>query len=113
MPGYYAPCPEFDACNRLIQEYFQTGQYERCFQGHLALAEQGYPLAECQVGYFYHEGLGVERDLEKSLYWTRRAAEHGDQDAQRNMADWFDWTGFASKKEELSCKQGKAKHGEN
>ena len=101
MAGYYAPCPEFDECNRLIREYFQTGQYERCFQGHLALAEQGYPLAECQVGYFYYEGLGVEQDLEKSLYWTRRAAEHGDRDAQRNMADWFDWTDSAGKKEEL------------
>ena len=74
MVGYYAPCPEFDACNRLIQEYFQTGQYAQCFQGHLALAERGYPLAECQVGYFYYEGLGVERDLEKSFQWTRRAA---------------------------------------
>lgn len=29
------------------------------------MAEQGYPLAECQIGYFYYEGLGVEKDLEK------------------------------------------------
>lgn len=93
MAGYYAPCPEFDECNRLIQKYYLTGQYEACFRGHLALAERGYPLAECQVGYFYHEGLGVERDLEKSLYWTRRAAEHGDRDAQNNLADCFYWPG--------------------
>ena len=35
-----------------------------------------YPLAECQIGYFYYDGLGVEKDLEKALYWTRRAAEY-------------------------------------
>ena len=50
---------------------------------------RGYPLAECQIGYFYYEGLGVEKDLEKALYWTRRAAEHGDRDGQYNLAEFL------------------------
>lgn len=54
----------------------------------MALAEQGYPLAECQIGYFYYDGLGVEKDLEKVVYWRRRAADHGDRDGQCNLA-WF------------------------
>lgn len=62
---YYKPCRELDICNELIEKYFNTQQYEKCFEGHLALAEQGYPLAECQIGYFYYDGLGVEKDLEK------------------------------------------------
>ena len=70
--GYYQPCPEFDECNRLINEYFETKQYEKCFQGHLPLAEKGYPLAECQVGYFYYDGLGVEKNAEKAFYWVMR-----------------------------------------
>ncbi len=86
--NYYKPCREFDICNDLIEKYFNTQQYEKCFEGHLVLAEQGYPLAECQIGYFYHEGLGVEKDSEKALYWTRRAADHNDRDAQFNLA-WF------------------------
>ena len=86
--GYYKQCPEYEECNRLITVYFNAKQYEKCFQGHLALAEQGYPLAECQVGYFYYEGLGVEKDLAKALYWTKQAAEHGDRDGQYNLA-WF------------------------
>lgn len=68
--SYYKPCRELDACNELIEKYFITGRCEKCFEGHLALAEQGYPLAECQVGYFYCEGLGVKRDLEQALFWT-------------------------------------------
>ena len=87
--NYYKPCKEFDECNRLIDNYFSNGRYQECFEGHLRLAEQGYPLAECQVGYFYYEGLGVEKDLEKAFYWTRRAAEHGDWDAQYNLAEDF------------------------
>lgn len=85
---YYKPSKELDICNELIEKYFNTKQYKKCFEGHLALAEQGYPLAECQVGYFYYDGLGVEKDLEKAVYWTRRAADHGDRDGQCNLA-WF------------------------
>lgn len=72
--SYYAPCPQLDRCNELIETYFETQQDEECFAGHLALAEEGYPLAECQVGYFYLEGLGVEKDAECALFWTRRRA---------------------------------------
>ena len=86
--SYYKPCPELDVCNDLITRYFEKGDYVPCFAGHLALAEKGYPLAECQVGYFYHEGLGVEPDGAKALYWTQRAADHGDRDGQCNLA-WF------------------------
>lgn len=85
---YYKPCKEYDECNLLIEKYFNTKQYEKCFEGHLVLAESGYPLAECQVGYFYYEGLGVEKDLSKAFYWTEKAAEHGDRDGQCNLA-WF------------------------
>ena len=88
--GYYQPCPELDECNRLIDEYFNTKQYEKCFQGHLPLAEKGYPLAECQVGYFYYDGLGVEKDLVKAFYWTRRLAQHGDRDGQFNLACFYE-----------------------
>ena len=86
--SYYKPCRELDICNELIEKYFNTQQYEKCFEGHLILAEQGYPLAECQIGYFYYDGLGVEKDLEKAVWWTRRAADHGDRDGQCNLA-WF------------------------
>ena len=92
---YYKPCKEYDECNRLIEEYFNTKQYEKCFEGHLVLAEGGYPLAECQVGYFYYEGLGTEKDLAKAIYWTQRAAEHGDRDGQFNLA-WFSEEGIGT-----------------
>ena len=90
---YYKPCRELEICNELIETYFNTQKYEQCFEGHLALAEQGYPLAECQVGYFYYEGLGVEKDLDKAVWWTRRAADHGDRDGQCNLA-WFNEDGI-------------------
>lgn len=88
MSDYYKPCEELSICNDLISRYFEKGEYALCFKGHMELAEKGYPLAECQVGYFYHEGLGVTPDPERALYWTQRAADHGDRDGQCNLA-WF------------------------
>lgn len=89
MPAaYYKPCRELDLCNELIEKYFHTQQYEKCFAGHLALAEQGYPLVECQSGTFFMRVLASKKDLTKAAYWTRRAADHGDRDGQCNLA-WF------------------------
>ena len=99
MPdSYYKPCDQLTRCNELIEKYYLTGQYEKCFEGHLELAEQGYPLAECQVGWFYFEGLGVKKDVEKAFFWTRRAAEHSDRDAQYNLADLFYAEGIGTDK---------------
>jgi TPR repeat protein len=88
--SYYKSCHELDVCNDLIKRYWDTQEYDKCFKGHLALAEKGYPLAECQVGYFYLEGLGIEKDFERAFYWTHRAAEHGDRDAQYNLASFYE-----------------------
>ena len=95
--SYYKPCPELDRCDELIEKYWDTEEYDKCFAGHLELAEKGYPLAECQVGYFYYRGLGTDKDLEKALYWTTRAAEHGDRDAQYNLATLYE-TGEGTEK---------------
>ena len=86
---YYAPCRELEICDSLFSQYWEAGEYGRIFSGLLPLAEQGYPLAECQVGYFYAQGLGVERDLDRALLWTRRAAEHGDRDGQFNLGCFY------------------------
>lgn len=91
MAGYYKPCRELDICDELIEKYWESEQFEQCFQGHLKLAEEtSYPLAECQVGYFYLEGIGVDKNLERAFYWTERAAEHGDRDAQCNLAEMYE-----------------------
>ena len=34
--------------------------------------------------------ISIEKDLEKALYWTRRAAEHGDRDGQYNLAEFYE-----------------------
>ena len=83
----YEDCPELHRVNELIENHYCKGDFVTCFHGCMELALQGYSLAECQVGYFYWMGQGVARDLGKALYWTLRAARHGDPDAPNNLAE--------------------------
>lgn len=83
---YYKPCKELTECLE-IDRFWNDRQFEKWFQGYLRLAEEtGYPLAECQVGYAYMDGIGTEKDLEKAFYWTALSAKHGDRDGQFNLA---------------------------
>ena len=58
--SYYKPCRELEICDELIETYFNTAQCEKCFEGHLALAEQGYPLTSPVL---YRETEKVLRSL--------------------------------------------------
>ncbi|MDE6656839.1 MAG: sel1 repeat family protein [Anaeroplasmataceae bacterium] len=84
--SYYKPCEELNRCLELDNKYWEKDM-EKWFEGYLAIAkDSNYALAECQVGFAYFEGIGIEKDLEKALYWTTRSAEHGDRDGQFNLA---------------------------
>ncbi len=85
MSGYYRPCKELDECVKL-DAFWETKQFEKWFDGYRRIAEEThYPLAECQLGYCYLEGIGTKKDIERAVFWTLQAAEHGDRDAQYNM----------------------------
>lgn len=86
VSNYYKSCQELTASLEL-DKYWHSKEFSKFFEGYLKIAQEtSYPLAECQVGFCYLEGIGTEKDLEKALYWTKRSAEHGDRDGQCNLA---------------------------
>lgn len=109
---YYKKCEELDTCNALIEQHWEKKEFEQCFNGHLTLAQKGFALAECQTGYFCEEGLGTERDKEQALYWTERAAYHGDRDGQCNLAEFYEDGIFGVEKNEELAKFWYAKAAE-
>jgi RimJ/RimL family protein N-acetyltransferase len=42
------------------------------------------------LGYCYLEGIGTEKDMNKAVKWTVLSAEHGDRDAQYNLASLYE-----------------------
>lgn len=73
---------------RLMDRCYEAQGYGECFGGFLSLAEEGYPPAEALVGSLIREGLGCRGDAAQALYWTQRAADHGDRDGACNLA-WY------------------------
>lgn len=90
MPSsYYTPCKELDRCVEL-NKYWDTDK-RKWFEGYYQIATKThYPLAECQLGYCYLEGIGTEKDITKAVEWTKLAAMHGDRDAQYNLASFYE-----------------------
>jgi hypothetical protein len=48
-------------------------------------AEQGYPVAQSNLGSMYALGKGVKQDYVQAYMWFNIAAEHGDANARKNL----------------------------
>ncbi|MGV3740596.1 MAG: tetratricopeptide repeat protein [Gammaproteobacteria bacterium] len=64
---------------------FQTQDYRQAFIHLRPAAEKGSPEAQYAVGYMYYYGQGVIENRQKAWYWITKAAQNGNQDAQRAM----------------------------
>ncbi len=48
-------------------------------------AEQGYAIAQNNLGWMYQEGKGVQQDDAEAVKWYRKAAEQGNAEAQYRL----------------------------
>lgn len=62
---------------------------ETAFQKALALAEQGDPAAQFEVGRCFDKGLGVVQDQKKAAEWYGRAAIQEETRAQNNLGNCY------------------------
>lgn len=66
-----------------------TDYKKEAIKCYLALAEAGFPTAQCKLGMKYRLGDGVEEDINEAIKWFKRAATQGHTDAQRNLGDVY------------------------
>ena len=65
-------------------------------------AEQGFVLAQFNLGVMYDEGMGVTQDFGEALKFYRKAAEQGYVDAQYNLGVMYD-EGMGVKKDYIEA----------
>ena len=65
--------------------------YEEAVKWYGEAAEQGYPLAQVNLGNMYYAGEGVEQNYEKAIELYKKAAEQGNLVAQYNLALKYEW----------------------
>jgi hypothetical protein len=59
--------------------------YKQAIKWYIKSAEQGYAMAQFNLGAMYDKGEGVTQDYKEALKWYMKAAEQGDADAQCNL----------------------------
>lgn len=55
-------------------EYYKTQQYQKAYPIILEEAKRGNKEAQYLLASFYENGYGVEKDLEQSIYWYKKAS---------------------------------------
>jgi TPR repeat protein len=70
---------------RRASESWERGEHRRAFRMFLHGARAGDPSAQLNLGHFYDEGIGVRANVEKALFWYRRAYQAGSGHAAGNI----------------------------
>ncbi|RID94552.1 sel1 repeat family protein [Dialister pneumosintes] len=78
------------------------GKNKEAFEVFCTAAIQGYPAAMGWVAACYEHGIGVEKSQEKVLFWLKRAAALGDQNAIANLQRLYPQNTLVKTNEELS-----------
>jgi TPR repeat protein len=74
---------------QLGRAYYMAQNYQNAIDQYRKAAENGYMVAQSNLGWMYLTGLGVSRDYAKALAWYRKAAEQGDVSAQTNLGSMY------------------------
>ena len=55
------------------------------FEYYEKIANENCAAAAYQIGYFYDNGIEIEKDLKMAFYWFQEAAKNGNKIAQYNL----------------------------
>ena len=65
--------------------HLQYKEERKAFSILLKLANEGHVKSQFDVGVLLHNGLGIEKDPEKSIFWFNKAAAHNNADAENYL----------------------------
>ena len=58
---------------------------EKAFEWWKKAAKQGVAHAQCNLGFMYHNGHGVDVNYKKAIEWYEKAAKQGYAEAQSDL----------------------------
>ena len=65
-------------------------EYTQAFEWYSKAAAQGFAPAECIIGYYYDNGMGVEKNTAKAFEWWSKAAAQGFAKAEYNVGTCYE-----------------------
>ncbi|BCS82571.1 putative Sel1-like repeat-containing protein [Cotonvirus japonicus] len=67
--------------------------YSKIIDNVLILAESGDSQAQCNIGFMYKKGLGINKNIKQAIKWTKRSADQGNKYGQSELAYYYE-TGY-------------------
>ncbi len=64
--------------------------YDTAFERYLPLAKWGNTTAQMIIGHMTSDGMGTSADDEKALFWYMQAANQGDPEAYKSIAELYE-----------------------
>ncbi len=71
------------------ERVYISGDYSTAFILLKKPAEQGCAWAQNNLGWLYHQGLGVTQDYMQAVYWYEKSAEQGNEASQSNLGGMY------------------------
>lgn len=68
---------------------YEIQDYRTAAANFLAAAEKGNDEAQYYIGLCYHDGKGVQKDLNKALQWLKKSAEKNNENALYQLGEWY------------------------
>lgn len=75
---------------KLARMAFLFGRYDYAYKIWEPLAYQGNPKAQATLGWMFHTGKGVRKNLKRALMWYRAAAKQNHIVAQNNVGVFYE-----------------------
>ena len=90
---------------------WDAGDLYRAFRQFLAGAKSGDVSCQTSLGYFYDNGIGVARNLDKAFYWYAQSVENGgDPLGAHNLALLYREVGDKKNAKKYTIKNSKGNH---
>jgi hypothetical protein len=93
------------------QKAAKSGEY-KAFELIKSLAEQEHINAQNSLGFFYKNGVCIEKDEDKAFYWYQKAAINGNIEAQNKLGSFYEY-GICIEKDEINAFNWYRKAAEN
>ena len=58
---------------------------QKAFELYQKAANLGNSVAQYNLALMYENEKGIAKDIDQSIYWYKKSAENGGQDAQKNL----------------------------
>ena len=70
---------------KAYQKYIEQGDYKKAYEYTVKATELNNVEAEYNLGVFYEKGIYVQKDIQKAIFWYKKAAKQGHKDAINNL----------------------------